>query len=353
MIRVLHAADGPGELRLAVVEAGEVIAAEVHRPGTPDRVGELHMARIGQAASGAAGWFVRIADADAFLPRSEVPRDRTAPREGEAAMVRVVRAAIGGKGLRVSMKRVPEPPAGRQAPQLVAPAPDPIARLAGTFAARIEAADRFPPAIEQAFAGLLEPDVALPGGGRLSVFPTPAATLIDVDAAGTAPAEANRVAARRVAQEIRARNLSGVILVDFAALAGAAAKRRMAEAMRAGLDGDPLQAEVTGHSPAGLIEVVRRKIRPPLHELMCQPAPPFGPSALTLGLRALREVLAEALARPALRPVLRAHPRVVAALEQEASALASFARRAGASLALIADAGLAPDAIRLEDARGR
>ena len=353
MRATLHVADGPGELRLAVVADGAIIAAEVHRPGSRDRVDEVHLARIGPAATGAAGWFVRLTDADAFLPRGEVPRGRAPLREGEAVVVRVARAAMGGKGLRVSVKRVPEVPPGLAAPALLGAAPDPVARLAATHDAGVETGDRFPPAIEESFAALSEPEIALPGGGRLRLFPTPAATLVDVDAGATATDRANRAAADAVALQVRARNLSGVILVDFAALDGAAAKRGMVEALRAALSGDPLKAEVTGHSPAGLVEVVRRKIRPPLHELLCEAAPAFQPSALTRGLAGLRLALAEALARPALRPALCAHPSVVAALEREASALASFARRAGAPLVLVPDPGLRPGAERLEDMRGR
>jgi hypothetical protein len=353
MSAVLHVADGPGELRLAVLEAEGIVAAEVHRSGQPDRVEELHLARVVGAATGAAGWFVRLHDADAFLPRGEVPRGRGPLRDGEAVVARIARAAMGGKGLRVSIKRVPEVPPGPAAPRLLAPAPDPVARLATLFAAPVARAHAFPPAVEEDFAALLDPEMAIPGGGRIRLTPAPAATLVDVDAGGAAPDQANRQAARAVARQIRARNLSGVILIDFAALDGIAAKRRMAEALRADLAADPLKAEVTGHSPAGLIEVVRRKIRPPLHELLCEPQPAFRPSALTLGLAALRRALAEALARPALRPALRAHPRVVAALEQEATALASFAQRAGAAIVLAADPLVAPGAERLEDARGR
>lgn len=356
MRAIVHVADGPGELRLAVVEDGLLVGAEVHRPGSRDRVGEVHLARAGPAATGAAGWFVRLDGADGFLPRGELPRGRPPVREGEAVVVRVVRAAMGGKGLRVSARHAPDAPtgpAGLAAPQLVSRAPDPIDRLAAAHDARIEAGDRFPPAIEEAFSALVEPTLALPDGGRLCIHPTPAATLIDVDAGTAAPAPANRRAAVAVARQIRARNLSGVILVDFAALDGPAAKRGMVEAMRAALAADPLKAEVTGHSPAGLVELVRRKVRPPLHEILCDAAPPFHPSALTHGLAALRRALAEALARPSLRPALRAHPAVLAALEQDGSALTAFARRAGAPLRLVPDQALPPGAEQLEDTAGR
>jgi Ribonuclease G/E len=349
MAATLFVDAGPGETRLAVMADGALVAAEVHRTGAPDRVDEIHLARIGPRATGASGWFVHLADTQAFLPQSEVPPARRNLAEGAAIVVRISRAAMGGKGVRVSMKRVPEPPAGLVAPTRLAAAPDPVVRLAASHAARI--VHGFPPEAEDAFAALLLPDIPLPAGGVLHIHPTPAATLVDVDAGGQPAEAANAAAVAAVARQVVLRNLSGVILVDFAALEGRAARAAVMDRLRAALAGDPLRAEVTGHSPAGLVEVVRRRIRPPLHALMCDAAPPFQPSALTLGLAALRMALAEAMARPAMRPALRAHPRVLTSLQAEGTALAAFAARAGAPLLLRADPAVAPAASLVEDAR--
>jgi hypothetical protein len=349
MAATLFVDAGPGETRLVVMADGMLVAAEVHRASAPDRVDEVHLARLGARADSASGWFVQLADAEAFLPRAEVPPASRALAEGASVVVRISRAAMGGKGLRVSMKRLPPAPPGQAAPVRLAAAPDPLARLAAAHEARV--LHGFPPEAEDSFAALLLAETPLPGGGRLSLHPTPAATLIDVDAGTLAPEAANMLAVAEAARQVVARNLSGVVLVDFAALDGRAARAAVIERLRAALAGDPLRAEVTGHSPAGLVELVRRRVRPPLHELLCAPVAPFQPSALTLGLAALRAALAEAMARPALRPALRAHPRVVAALEAEDAALATFAARAGAPLLLRADAALAPAASLVEDAR--
>jgi hypothetical protein len=354
MSRVLHVSDGPGELRLAVADAGLLVAVEIHRAGQPHRVGEVHLARILSAATGAAGWFIQLADTEAFLPMGEVPRAARQLHDGQLVVVRIARAAIGGKGLRVSMKRVPSVPQGKAAPAVLLPAPAPAGRLAAEWdALSVAPSDQFPPELEEQVAALLEPQAPLPGGGRLTLYPTPAATLIDIDAAGSRTDAVNRAAVGELARQLIARNLSGVTLIDFAALDSASDRKRMIEALRAALAHDPLGAEVTGHSPSGLIEVVRRKVRPPLHEQCCAPMPPFRPTPLSHGLAALRRALAEAMARPALRPALVAHPGVVAALEQDPAALASFARRAGGPIALIADAATQPGAERVEDARGR
>ena len=72
-----------------------------------------------------------------------------------------------------------------------------------------------------------QPDVELPGGGRLHIQPTPALVAIDVDAGGAVAARqgktaahlaANRAMLPELARQIRLRNLSGAILVDFAGL---------------------------------------------------------------------------------------------------------------------------------------
>jgi ribonuclease E/ribonuclease G len=71
--------------------------------------------------------------------------------------------------------------------------------------------------IEAEIEAALEPVVPLPGGGRLVIEMTQALTAIDVDAASASSTEeANTEAAKIIAFEIAAREISGTILVDFA-----------------------------------------------------------------------------------------------------------------------------------------
>jgi ribonuclease G len=202
---------------------------------------------------------------------------------------------------------------------------------------RLVPAPAFDDAIEAEFDILGGSEAPLPGGGRLLIHPTPALTAIDMDAGSLAGARGaqtvaglNRDALPELARQIRARNLGGAILVDFA---GLAPKRReaLADSLRAALSADR-KARLLGFTHLGLAEIVRDRVHPPLHEILGRPA-----SALTRGLMALRAAAREAAARPGMRLALRATPAVITALEGLAGALDDVAGQAGMPLLLRPD----------------
>ena len=146
-----------------------------------------------------------------------------------------------------------------------------------------------------------------------------------------------------LARQIRLRNLSGAILVDFA---GLPARRRasLAPALQAALADDPLRPRLLGFTALGLAEIVRSRVHPPLHELLA------GPHAA--GLAALRYIAAEVASPPHRMPALRASPAIVAALQGDAEALADLARRAGRALILRSDPNLPAMAWTIEASDG-
>ena len=180
---------------------------------------------------------------------------------------------------------------------------------------------------------LARPVVDLPGGARLHIHPTPALVAIDVDAGGAIGAGRARTAAHlavnrsvipALARQIRLRNLSGAILVDFA---GLPARRRAGARTGAGRRAGRRPACARGCSASPRLGLPRSSGRGcvrRLHELLA------GPHAA--GLAALRGVAAEHAAAPHRLPALRASPAVVAALQADAEALPDLARRVGASL---------------------
>jgi Rne/Rng family ribonuclease len=131
-------------------------------------------------------------------------------------------------------------------------------------------AQAFDAVLEDEVAGLAEPIAALPHGGRLHISPTPAATLLDVDAATASnmpPLVFNTDVIPEVCRQILLRNLSGGIIIDFAGLKPAA-RAKLADPLRNALRNDPLAPDFLGFSHLGLAELTRRRIRPPLHELL-------------------------------------------------------------------------------------
>jgi Ribonuclease G/E len=369
----------PGERRVALLCDGDLHLVAIERPARRDGVGDLHRARVTAVSRPMSGAFLLLGEgAGGFLPESETP-DRKALHEGAMLVVRLTRAAQGGKGPRASARLSSEeaafagtatgagPALLRRGPEaalrFAALAPDAAvvtdsaaeaARLQRVLGDRVglDRAGAFDDALEAEFDLLAGPEVPLPGGGRLTIHPTPALTAIDVDAgghAGGADAEAqlrlNRLAVAEAARQIRLRQLAGAILLD---VAGLAVKRRevLSAPLAAALEADPLRPRLLGLTRLGLFEIQRQRVHPPLHEVLGQP-----PSALTHGLAALRRAAREAAAMPGGALALRAAPSVVAAVQAVPEALAEYTADAGRALRLLPDPALPPGREVLEPAR--
>lgn len=183
--------------------------------------------------------------------------------------------------------------------------------------------------IAGAVAAALTPRVALAQGGALTIETTAAATMIDVDtgsAPGRGKAESaalatNLAAAREAARQIRLRNLAGPIVVDFVGMRDPRHRERVRDALVKALDGDG-DTQVLGWTRLGHFELVRKRRRAPLAELLFERAPGGGlvKTAVTVALEALRTLAHEVEAGPARAPALHVHPEVAAALASEASA---------------------------------
>jgi len=361
-LRIL-ASSSPGEVRVALVDAETLLDYGIWRPGAPDGVGDLHRGRVIARFAAMAGTFVALDGSEGFLPDSE---GGAGLREGDAVSVRVTRAAQGGKGPRLTARlAADEVPPARGAGALLE-----LARRNGTVPVRVDdsalaarlkpelgerlevTAQAFDDGTEEQVLALSQSNVELDNGARLHIHPTPALVAIDVDTGSATARRQGKTAAHLaanlavlpvLARQIRLRNLSGAILVDFA---GLPTRRRasLAPALQAALARDPLPPRLLGFTTLGLAEIVRPRVHPPLHELL------RGPHAE--GLAALRRIAAEVGTPPHRLPQLRASPAIVAALHGDAEALPALAQRAGRALILRADPNLADTAWRVEASDG-
>ena len=80
----------------------------------------------------------------------------------------------------------------------------------------------------------------------------------------------NLEAAREVCRQVRLRNLSGIILIDFINLKNAANSKRIMEELRIHAAKDPIRTQVVDMTRLGLVEMTRQKIELPLAEAMRQ-----------------------------------------------------------------------------------
>jgi len=214
---------------------------------------------------------------------------------------------------------------------------------------------------EAALEAALDPVVPLPSGGRLIISETPALTAVDVDtgqargdgAAQRLAAQTNREAVKALGRELRLRNLSGQIVIDFLTMKGKKDRQEILTLLRGAVASDPVEAHILGYTALGLVEMTRRRRGHSLPALLTRPGGRT-PTPETAALSALRAALA------ARGPVitLRAAPGVAKALNGDLKdACRQVNERLGGALKIVADAALAPAGFEVsaagEDRHGR
>lgn len=128
--------------------------------------------------------------------------------------------------------------------------------------------------LETVISEALQPRVWLRSGGYLVIEPTEALTVIDVNTGKYAGKKAHRdtlmkinlEAADAVAWQIRLRNLSGIIIVDFIDMETEEDKEALLDHLRRAVRKDPVKTAVVDMTPLNLAELTRKKIKRPLHE---------------------------------------------------------------------------------------
>ena len=120
----------------------------------------------------------------------------------------------------------------------------------------------------------LSEKVWLKSGAYLVIEPTEALTVIDVNTGkytgGRDKQETirkiNQEAAREITRQLRLRNLSGIILVDFVDMVGKEEPEKLLALMREQLQNDPLKASAVDMTALGLMELTRKKQKKTLLE---------------------------------------------------------------------------------------
>jgi ribonuclease G len=135
--------------------------------------------------------------------------------------------------------------------------------------------------IERALANA----VSLPSGGSVIFSETPALIAIDVNVAGTtaggreqAALKTNLEAVAEIARQIRVRNLSGLLVIDFVSMKSHDNGSKLLDALRGAVAADPQQVFVGGFTRFGLVEMTRKRGRPSLADILGGPCPVCGGS---------------------------------------------------------------------------
>lgn len=128
--------------------------------------------------------------------------------------------------------------------------------------------------LETILSQALSKTVWLKSGGNLVIEPTEALTVIDVNTAKSVSKKTseetylktNLEAAGEIAVQLRLRNLSGIMIVDFIDMKEEESRKTLLAALRRAVTADPVKTVLVDMTPLGLVELTRKKIRRPLHE---------------------------------------------------------------------------------------
>lgn len=130
--------------------------------------------------------------------------------------------------------------------------------------------------LERELERALNERVNLKSGADLVIQTTEALHVIDVNSGRSksgkkkskeeALLEVDLEAAREACRQIRLRNLSGIIIIDFINLKNAASSKRIMEELRINASKDPIRTQVVDMTKLGLVELTRQKIELPLSD---------------------------------------------------------------------------------------
>ncbi len=216
--------------------------------------------------------------------------------------------------------------------------------------------------IEHQMDAMHSPIVQLNSGGYIVINPTEALVSIDVNS-GRATRErnieetalkTNLEAADEIARQLRLRDLSGLIVIDFIDMEVNRNQTKIERAVKDAMRNDRARIQVGRISAFGLLELSRQRLRPSLLETTAQPCPHCGGSGVlrstdSTALQMLR-VLEDEGAKKRSQALTLYVPTVVALyiFNNKRSALSGLEQRHELTVSIANDDGLIPPDYRLE-----
>lgn len=130
--------------------------------------------------------------------------------------------------------------------------------------------------IRQMADQIRNPYVSLPGGAELVIEQTEAMAVIDVNSKShvrkttknETAVQVNKGAIPEIVNQIRLRNLSGMIVIDFINMKKEADRKQIIKEMKLELKKDVVRTEIFGFTALGLFELTRKREYPPVTSLL-------------------------------------------------------------------------------------
>ncbi len=208
--------------------------------------------------------------------------------------------------------------------------------------------------IEEQIEAALKSKVWLKSGGYIVINPTEALVAIDVNTGrfvGQRTLEdtvlqTNLEAVQEIVRQIRLRDLGGIVVIDFIDMIEKEHREEVFAALGAELKKDRAKNKVLNISEFGLVEITRKRSRANLERLLTQPCPYCGgrgrvKSTTTICLNLRKQLLRQGRRAGQAELLLRVHPEIARALQQEERAiLAEIERSLGVNILLQSDPAL-------------
>ncbi len=182
--------------------------------------------------------------------------------------------------------------------------------------------------LESAIDKALARKVWMKNGGYIIIDQTEALTTIDVNTGKYVGNDnlqetitvTNCEAAKEIARQLRLRDISGIVIVDFIDMDKIADKERVLATLRAELQKDRTKSNVLGITQLGLVEMTRKKTRQCIAHTLQSPCPYCGGdgrvlSPETVVLKARKQLMRLLATDAPADYLLRVHPQVADTIE--------------------------------------
>lgn len=212
--------------------------------------------------------------------------------------------------------------------------------------------------IEAQIAKALERKVWLKSGGHIVIDHTEALTAVDVNTGryvGKSDQEdtivrTNLEAARVIVDQLRLRNIGGLIIIDFIDMEKPEHRKAVMTALTEALKSDKARTTILGISELGLVEMTRKRTRESLAQRLCDVCPTCAgkgrvKATATTAYEILRRVRREAIRNAPLKDVIvTLHPSVAAYFrDNEPAAVRELERELNVGVVLKESETTAPD----------
>ncbi|BAK68186.1 hypothetical protein SLG_35110 [Sphingobium sp. SYK-6] len=319
--------EGIGESRAALVRSGRILEAQIEPDDARARAGGVHGGRLIRTLIQRKRGIARLDSGELVLIEPIPPK----VAEGASVRIEILREAISEPGMEEEREKLAK---GRIALPGVqgGPGPSLYQRIVATglpiVACPAHEADRLEAAgwselIAEATTGEVGREDA-----ALRIFPTPAMTLIDVDGS-LPPAQLGPKGAKLAAQAIRRMGIAGSIGIDLPTMNNKDERLVAAAQIDKYL---PLPFERTAVNGFGFVQIIRKRERPSLIELLR--GDPVRAAAMA-ALRAAERFEGGQGAAGAM--TLTVSPAVARAIRAQPDWLKLLERRRGGAVTLITD----------------